>query len=506
MLKDSLNIFKTDIKTIIHNPFVMLVLIVIVLIPSLYALVNIDANWNPYSNLNQLKIAVVNNDDGYLTNNTNINIGQNILDGLKENGGFKWEFVNYTAGMEGLESEKYYALIEIPKNFSETVYSIEEGKNTKRSEIILLNNEKINPISPRIINSGLDQVQSGINGKISEIIAGIVSSKLHDVGEQAKDNENDFTRIKTRLNQINYVLNQLEPILENSNLTQIIPKEVSDKVEALITLVRIDTAKINSVDYSELTQLANINTEDVEYYIQSPVTLEKQSLYPANNYGASVSPFYICLSLWIGSIVSLAMISNRVQRRNKKEEIDHVEESVGDNQTKTDENYEYSTVNVFFGRMGLFIIINIFQALFMAVGLFLLHLQISSIPIFLTTIIYIGLCIITIVYSLISAFGNVGKVIAIVLLVLQIPGSGGIYPMEMMPHFFRSMNSILPMTYAIKVFREVISGISWNIYFYNLEILSLIAISVLIFAIFFKGKINKYSKNFEDKLKESGLF
>ncbi|MDR1819434.1 MAG: YhgE/Pip family protein [Methanobrevibacter sp.] len=280
MLKDSLNIFKTDIKAIIDNPVVILVLIVIALIPSLYALVNIDANWDPYSNLNQLKIAVVNNDDGYVTNNTNVNIGQNIVDGLKENGGFKWEFVNYTVGMNGLESEKYYALIEIPKNFSETVYSIEGGENTKRSEIILLNNEKINPVSPRIINSGLDQVQSGINGKISEIIAGIVSSKLHNVGEQAKDNENDFIRIKTRLNQVNYVFNQLEPILDNSNLTQIIPKEVLDKVEALITLVRIDTAKINSVDYSELTQLANINTEDVEYYIQSPITLEKQSLYP----------------------------------------------------------------------------------------------------------------------------------------------------------------------------------------------------------------------------------
>ncbi|MDR2545687.1 MAG: YhgE/Pip family protein [Methanobrevibacter sp.] len=505
MLKDSLNIFKTDIKTIIHNPFVMLVLIVIVLIPSLYALVNIDANWDPYSNLNQLKIAVVNNDNGYLTNNTNINIGQNILDGLKENGGFKWEFVNYTDGMEGLESEKYYALIEIPKNFSETVYSIEEGKNTKRSEIILLNNEKTNPISPRIINSGLDQVQSGINGEISEIIAGIVSSKLHDVGEQAKDNENDFIRIKTRLNQLNYVFNQLEPILENSNLSQIVPEEVSDKVEDLITLVRIDTAKINSVDYSELIRLANINTKDVEYYIQSPVTLEKHSLYPSDNYGASISPFYICLSLWIGSIVSLAMISNRVQRRNRKNEIESVEENFGD-QIKTDENYEYGSSSVFIGRMGLFILINIFQALFMAVGLFLLHLQISSIPIFLTTIIYIGLCIITIVYALISTFGNVGKVIAIVLLVLQIPGSGGIYPMELMPQFFRTINSILPMTYAIKVFREVISGISWNSYFYNLEILSLIAISVLLFAIFFKGKINKYSKNFEDKLKESGLF
>ncbi|MDR1819435.1 MAG: YhgE/Pip family protein [Methanobrevibacter sp.] len=199
------------------------------------------------------------------------------------------------------------------------------------------------------------------------------------------------------------------------------------------------------------------------------------------------------------------MISNRV-RRSRKEKIEIDEESVGYNQTKTVKNYEYSAFNVFFGRMGLFIIINIFQSLLMAVGLILLHLQLSSIPIFLTTIIYIGLCIITIVYSLISALGNVGKVIAIVLLVLQIPGSGGIYPMELMSHFFRSMNSILPMTYAIKVFREVISGISWNSYFYNLEILSLITISVLIFTIFFKGKVNKYSKNFEDKLKESGLF
>ncbi|MDR2830738.1 MAG: YhgE/Pip family protein [Methanobrevibacter sp.] len=496
ILKYSLNLFKSDMKVVIHSPFVLLVLMVIILIPSLYALVNIDANWDPYSHIDQLKIAVINNDNGYLANGTNVNIGENIVKGLKENKGFKWEFVNYTTGMEGLKTEKYYSMIEIPSNFTTTVYSIEKGKGTERSQIVFWNNEKINPISPRIINSGLDQVQTGINEKISEVIAGIVSTKLHDVGEKAKDNENDFIRIKTRLNQLNYIFNLIEPVLGNPSLTQIIPGEVLDRIENLISLVRIDTMKINSIDYNDLTQLANINTEDVEYYIQSPVTLEKRNLYPVNNYGSSVSPFYICLSLWVGSIVSLAMISDRVQRRAKRSE-----------KVKNESNdKEYSLISVFLGRMGLFITINIFQSLFMATGLILLHLQISSITVFLTTIIYIGLCIITIVYSLISTLGNTGKVIAIVLLVLQIPGSGGVYPIELMPHFFRVITSILPMTYAVKVLREVIAGISWNSYFYNLEILSLVAISAFILAILFKERMNKYSKVFEGKLKESGLF
>ncbi|MDR2623236.1 MAG: YhgE/Pip family protein [Methanobrevibacter sp.] len=495
ILKNGLNIFKNDIKTIVHSPFVLLVLIVIILIPSLYALINIEANWDPYNNLNQLKIAVVNNDVGYLTNGTNVNLGENLVKELKGNEGFKWEFVNYTTGMEGLENEKYYSMIEIPNNFSATVYSIEEGNNAKRSQIIFWDNEKINPVSPRIINSGLDQVQTGINGQISETIASIVSTKLHDVGVKAEDNENDFIRIKTRLNQLNDIFNLLEPILEGSNITQIVPEEVLDRIEYLVRLVEIDTMKVNSIDYSELTQLANINPEDVEYYIQSPVTLEKRSLHPIDNYGASVSPFYICLSLWIGSIVSLAMISNRVQRKIKRK-----------NDLKQEHYNEDGSLSVFFGRMGLFITINIFQSLVMTVGLISLHLQISSIPLFLVTIVYIGLCIITIIYSLISTFGNVGKVMTIVLLVLQIPGSGGIYPIELMSQFFRIITSILPMTYAIKVFREVIYGISWNHYFYNLEILSLITISVFILAILFKEKVDKYSKGFENKLKESGLF
>ncbi|MDR3291686.1 MAG: YhgE/Pip family protein [Methanobrevibacter sp.] len=495
ILKNSLNIFKTDMKTIIHSPFVLLVLIVIILIPSVYALVNIDANLNPYSHTDQMEIAVVNNDNGYLTDGRNVNIGENIVDGLKENKGFGWEFVNYTTGIEGLETGKYYSMIEIPNNFSENVYSIEEGNNTKRSKLIFWNNEKVNPISPRITNSGLDQVQTGINEKISETIAGIVSTKLHDVGEKAKDNENDFIRIKTRLNQLNTAFNQLEPILEDQNISQNIPEEDLDKIENFISLIRTDTAKINSINYNDLTQLANIDPKNVEYYIQSPVTLEKQSLYPVNNYGDSVSPFYICLSLWVGSIVSLAMISNRVRRSEKDNII-----------MNKDKKEKYKLVSVFLGRMGLFIIINIFQSLVMSIGLIWLHIQISSTIIFLTTIIYIGLCMITILYSLVSAFGNVGKVIAIVLLVLQIPGSGGIYPVELMPQFFRTITSILPMTYAIKVFREVIAGISWNSYFYNLEILSLMVILVFIVAILFKGKIDKHSKVFEDKLKESGLF
>jgi len=109
-------------------------------------------------------------------------------------------------------------------------------------------------------------------------------------------------------------------------------------------------------------------------------------------------------------------------------------------------------------------------------------------------------------YSIISAIGTVGKGIAVILLVLQISATGGIYPIQIMHKVFQTLYPYMPMTYAIKLIREAQLGVVWSNYWPALAILLAIGIITVIVAIAIKEKADKRSKYFEEKLEESGLF
>ena len=110
------------------------------------------------------------------------------------------------------------------------------------------------------------------------------------------------------------------------------------------------------------------------------------------------------------------------------------------------------------------------------------------------------------IYSIISAVGTVGKGIAVLLLVFQISGTGGIYPIQIMPELFQALHLFLPMTYAITLVREAQLGVVWSNYWPALIILLAIGIVTVIVCIILKEKADNASHYFEEKLHESDLF
>lgn len=110
------------------------------------------------------------------------------------------------------------------------------------------------------------------------------------------------------------------------------------------------------------------------------------------------------------------------------------------------------------------------------------------------------------IYSFVSAVGEVGKAIAVILLVIQISGTGGIYPVEIMDQFFQVMNPYLPMTYAITLIREAQLGLVWSNYWPALIILLSIGVVTVIVSITVKHKADKAAHYFERRLEDSGLF
>ena len=634
MIKDIRNIFKNDMKAVKNNPVVMVVLLVIILLPSLYALLNIEATWDPYARTSNLEVAVVNEDLGYASNDTNYNVGNMLVNELKNNTNFKWQFVDKTTGLNGVKNGKYYAVLIIPSNFSQQLLSIQTS-NPQQAQIQYIVNDKTNPIAPRLTNAGVDAIQSQINGEIVKTVDGIIFGKLSDIGEYAAANKAEFLKAKSFVNELNGQIGEIDSTITQANIdmstvnniwpkvsaalpqiqkisntvrteydslytqiasnpTQALTKVqnmesqvnilittlkyidailtslydttgdaqlkpiiaqveteittannvlvILQKVEADIkngtsptgdltnlkssintmdnaintlvanqgninqqineasaklslvntqwptikTAIPIAASKLNSINESDINGLiafSAMNQTGVQNYFDSPVVVQKQDMYPINNYGSALAPFYISISLWIGCIIAVAMISMRVKSRIK-----------------------YRAESIYLGRMGLFIVISILQSIFVALGALYLHVQASSAILFILTTLFIGFCSMVIVYSMTSTLGNAGKSLAIIILVLQITATAGIYPVQLLPPFFQAIHPYLPLTYAIGALREVIGGVLWSSYWYNILILAIFPALTFVITLIIKEKLNKRAQWSEKKLGDSGLF
>jgi len=106
-----------------------------------------------------------------------------------------------------------------------------------------------------------------------------------------------------------------------------------------------------------------------------------------------------------------------------------------------------------------------------------------------------------IVYSLTSTLGNAGKSLAIIILVLQITATGGTFPVQILPPFFQAIHPFLPLTYAIGALREVIGGVLWSSYWYNILILALFTAVTFVVTLIIKEKLNKRAQWSEKKIK-----
>ena len=175
-------IMKNDFKSAFSNPIVTVVLIAIIILPSLYALLNIQACWDPYGNTGNVEFAIANLDNGTSFNDKTINIGNELVKDLKTNDKFKWTFVTEDELRDGVYSGKYYAGMVIPKNLSENVVSI-SGDDPQQAKLEYVVNVKSNPVATRLTDAAANSVYNSLNAKIIEVINLAAYGKLGELQE-----------------------------------------------------------------------------------------------------------------------------------------------------------------------------------------------------------------------------------------------------------------------------------------------------------------------------------
>lgn len=243
----------------------------------------------------------------------------------------------------------------------------------------------------------------------------------------------------------------------------------------------VDTFKeeIDSGIESSNEQLENL--DGLSDYSASPVEINEEDYAEVDTYGQSFAPFFMSISLWIGAFIIFIVLYYDPADRFK---------ILGRSTTHR------------FIRVGLYAILAMAQALIMAVLLkWALGFSVTNPWLYYGSCVLVSMVFFSILQFFMFNFGDVGKLIALVLLILQLASSGGTFPIETVPEFFQKLNVIMPMTYSIKLFREAIISIDMPVLIQNLEILiTILAVFTLgtLASDIFKGikkKIIHYKEN-----------
>ena len=253
-MKNIIEIFKNDIREIFRKVRTWIVIIGLILLPSMYAWPNILSAWDPYGHTNNIKVAVVTEDSGAEVSGQKVNLGENLVEGLKNNKNLDWQFVkNKQEAEDGVKIGDYYASIVIPKSFSDDITSVSRGV-PKKATIEYTVNEKINAISPKITNSGASAIANNISKSFVEIANGVIFEKLHEAGIKFEQNLPSIEKMKKEIFKLNDNFSNYENVVsELIGKTEQGQKILNTIQQTLPDIDRFATNSIMLADKADIT-------------------------------------------------------------------------------------------------------------------------------------------------------------------------------------------------------------------------------------------------------------
>lgn len=716
-------IFCRDLKRILRNPVAVIVTLGVCVIPSLYAWFNILANWDPYENTQDVRVAVVNLDEGADAGGDLgfINAGDMVVEELGKNTQLKWVFLDEDTALEEVRAGRSYAAIVIPADFTKDLTSVLTG-DLVSPDLTYYVNEKVNPIAPKVTDTGASTVETQINETFVSTVTNVVVGKLQDVAVSAKgDTDNAATSIVSRvrgvkgtvddlsssmtdaqgtvsaaretiadaeatldeldrissrasgsladatgvlftsrddatslatsvsgavadgstrlssisgttnqaigrisgkigqaqgtaegalataqslvdqnrqlvqeleglssslpesarpafdaavakiseqvdkeqttvdklsratsdigatndavaglsssvndsiqtgtsslsgvsssfnqttlpqlygaldsfsgaaqslsgslgglsptISQTKAVLEQLDDTLEQTSTALDVTTQSLGEMSGTLDKVATDLSAIQSSSAMDrVSELLDLDANGIASFMSSPVALDEEAIFPVANYGSGVAPFYTNLALWVGGFVLIAIY---------KAEVD-------------DEGIDggFEPWQGYFGRLLLFLLLGVLQGVICTVGDLVIGIQCLDPKAFVLAGVIESFVYVNVIFAFAVAFKHIGKALCVLLVILQIPGSSGTYPIEMMPGFFRALNPWLPFTYGIRAMREAIAGYYGNYYGHNLFMLLLFLIPALLIGVGWRRHLLNINSLFDKKLAETDL-
>lgn len=299
-----------------------------------------------------------------------------------------------------------------------------------------------------------------------------VSDILTRLDDTLGDMSSVFSGIETTVTGANDSLEQIQTVIDG----------VSEKLTKLLD-------RLNSVEDDEKVQafmeFMKGDPEGYGEFFSQPVLVTTEEVYPIPNYGSAMTPFYTILAIWVGGTILVALIKVKAEPKNLK---------------------NVKSYQLFFGRYLLFFVMGQLQALIIVLGdIYILHCQILYPGWFWLVASLASGTFTLLIYSLALSFGDVGKALAVVIMVIQIAGSGGTFPIELLPAVYRNIYIFFPFPYAINAMRETIGGMYGSDYMKNLAELMIFAVVGLLIGLVIRIPFVKLNHFVEKRMEDTKM-
>ncbi|MFK4925954.1 YhgE/Pip domain-containing protein [Lactococcus garvieae] len=340
-----------------------------------------------------------------------------------------------------------------------------------------------------MLNGNMNTIVNAINkgASLYQNDLPVVEQKLDKAADFVK---NDYPGIRKDLTETLGTVNEKMPDLEKA-LNQANDLIVNDW-PGIKTGIRKAADAIRKgekeVDLGEIVKLLKLDATKESDFLTQPVEVQENAIYPIANNGSASTPFYTALCLWVGAVLfsSVAVTGFHLEGKDK---------------------LLYSKREQFSARMLTFIVMGLGQALIVTLGnYFGLGVDVRNPVYSVLFALLIAITFMIMVYVLVALFGNIGKGIAIIILVLSISGGGGNYPIQVSGKFFQAINPYLPFTHAVNLLRESAGGIYWPNAWLAIIILVAVSIVFLVAGLIFFPHLEKTSKKISEMTQRSHIF
>jgi len=285
------NIFIYDFKSIVRNWAASILLIGMIVLPPIYAWLNIYASWDPYGNTGGLKVAVVNEDNGATVANQEFNVGNEIESSLKTNTKLGWVFCDdQDDAMTMVQNGEVYAAIIIPTDFSLSLTTFFDD-DPQKPTISYYVNEKENAVAPKIISSAMTTLKSEISSDIIETAVEKVYQQLNNLGSTLQDNSPEIEELSSVLSDVTddvpSIPEQLDNIASNVQDGIITVDRTSDDFQSLMNT----TDELNQLNdgLAETITNASLKTQDISPEIRSSLESAQTLLLDISNDASDLS-------------------------------------------------------------------------------------------------------------------------------------------------------------------------------------------------------------------------
>lgn len=306
------------------------------------------------------------------------------------------------------------------------------------------------------VQAKLDQVRQDLREaalRISESVNQRVEELNRDVQEKLQAVQNVFDNVSGGLTALGDKLGRYQDAIRSTGTTLSGAIQLSATLRGDLGKLSDDVERIVTSDgFRRFLDVLENNPEELAGYLSDPIAMETVPVYEITTYGSAMAPYYIMLALFVGSLLTATMI--------------HVNAPIPPLPL-------LRPWQRFFGRYQLFFLVGMVQALVTGLGcVYYIGMQCLHPGLFLLACCVCSLNFTMMNFALVYALDNIGMALSVIIMVIQVAGSGGSYPIDVLPEVFQKLYVLMPFHYGMDMLRETIAGRYENVYWTNLAVMA----------------------------------